>query len=826
MQWYKNTLEETYNQLETTKDGLTNNNAQARLKHYGTNSIRVKKEPLWKIIVEPFRNAFVLVLGFAAAVSWMTGENLDGTIILIIISINAVIFYTQHYATNRVLRSLKKHSVQNVRVLRDSKTITTSSLYIVPGDIILLNEGERVPADARVIELDNLQVDESALTGESLPVHKKISTLEDDRPIYEWHNMVLQGTYVVSGKATAIVVDTGASTEFGRIAELATEKQTKSPVQQKIDGLVATFIKLIGGLVVIVFALSQIRGIETVESLRFVLAMAVSAVPEGLPVALSVIIVLGMRRMARKKVLVRTFKAIEDVGLITTIATDKTGTLTKNKLSVIDSYTATSTDLKTALGKTIDLSDDSTDALDGALKTYVGSTKVTKQNKFYPFDISLRMSGAFYKDDKHLYIKGSPEHVIAHCKLTAKQRELAESAMHSFASKGFKVIAVARHQVATQPKSLKNVPKGQHELLGLVALADELRADSASAIVKVQAAGIDVKMITGDHYETAYHIGREVGLATKPSQIITGAELPEHGQALAVAVKNASVFSRILPEDKFKILQALKVTEVTAMTGDGVNDVPALTNAHVGIAMGSGSDIAKDAANMVLINNKFSSIVAALSEGRKIYDNIRRMIFYLLSTSLGEVFTMVGALVFALPLPVTAIQILWINLVTDTALDLPLGLEPAEDGHMQRPPRRPKDPLLSRVMLLRTALVAATMAIVTLIVVNVLENRNYGVDYIQTVAFTVLIVAQWANAFNARSENESVFSRIKKPNYAMAVGLSVAIILQALVMFGPLGGVFNIVPVDIGILVTSSLAMILPIIIIVELHKLYIRKTT
>lgn len=356
-----------------------------------------------------------------------------------------------------------------------------------------------------------------------------------------------------------------------------------------------------------------------------------------------------------------------------------------------------------------------------------------------------------------------------------------------------------------------------------MAFADELRLEAKGAIRAVQNAGISVRLIAGDHYETAYSIGKQLGLATHPDQVIQGVDLPKNMSSLAEVIKVKTVFARILPGDKFRILQALKQTEITAMTGDGVNDVPALANAHVGIAMGSGSDIAKDAAGIVLLDDNFATIVKAIAEGRKIFDNIRRMLFYLLSTSLGEVLTTIGALLFGLPLPVTAIQILWINLVTDTVMVLPLGLETQVDGYMRRPPRRPNDPLMSRILLFRIGAVGLTMAVVILITELVLMQQGYETAYIQTVAFLMLIMAQWMNAFNARSELKSSFSRIKNANYGLLVGLAIAFVLQALVMFGPLRKIFGVQTVPTSTLLINSGVIAAAVLAVSELHKFVVR---
>lgn len=823
MVWYKETTQKVFEKLSTSERGLSRADVIKRQREYGLNQLSSKGDSIWKVIFEPFRNIFVVVLLVAATASLINHELLDSVIIAAIILVNATIFYTQHYATQRVLRSLKKHSESTVRAIRDGTMVKVSSVDIVPGDIILLQEGDRVAADVRIVHTDSLQIDESSLTGESVPVHKHASTLSTDKKVFEQDNMAFQGTYVLAGSAKAVVVSTGSHTEFGKIANLAADREVHSPVQEKIDKLVTLLVKVIAVVVVIVFALAQLRGLPFGESLRFVLSLSVSAVPEGLPVALTVILVLGMRRMAKKHALVRSFKAIEDVGLLTTIATDKTGTLTKNHLTVADSW---SLDPKqsalNAAQHTLSSKDTIADPLDIAIHESI-SRSPGAPDVVYAFDIALRLSGAYYASSNTLYIKGSPEHILATSKLSKADRHAAESAMHKLAAQGYRTIGIARlDRITSAPKDLSSLGKSL-VFLGYVAFADELRSESASAIAAAQKAGIDVKLITGDHYETALNVGQKVGLATAPSDVLSGENLPSQSKSLASVVRRHSVFARILPEDKYNILQSLKETEIVAMTGDGVNDVPALANAHVGFAMGSGNDIARDAGDIVLLRDSFSTMIRAIAEGRRIYDNIRRMLFFLLSTTLGEVMTMIGALLIGLPLPVTAIQILWINLVTDTAMVLPLGLEPAEEGLMKRPPRRPKEPLLNRLLLTRMILVAATIATVVLIAVFTLSATGYDTASIQTVAFMTLIAAQWTNALNARSELTSAFRRAKTVNRGLLVGFIIALLLQLLVMFGPLAGAFHIQPVPLDVLLGWSAIGGASVLIVGEAHKFYER---
>ncbi len=446
--------------------------------------------------------------------------------------------------------------------------------------------------------------------------------------------------------------------------------------------------------------------------------------------------------------------------------------------------------------------------------------------KKYPFNQDQRSSGALWdrKDKKTLYIKGAPEHLLNLCRLSGVEVDGAENQLRSLVAKGFRVIALASADTDSVPENLDNLKGLSWQFLGLLAFADELRTESKPAIAAAQAAGVSVKMITGDHFDTAFHIGQLLNISPHREQVVSGSDLPTTEEELESYVKQKSVFARILPKQKFNILSALKRSEITAMTGDGVNDVPALVNANVGIAMASGSDIAKDAGDIILLDNNFASIVRAISEGRIIYDNIRKMLFYLLATSLGEVLTIIGALLIGLPLPVTAIMILWVNLVTDTALVIPLGLEPPEVDHMSRPPRHPKAPILDRLILTRIVLVGIAMSASILAVFAFFIRAGYSHEYAQTMAFAMLVFAQWVNAFNARSERHSLIRRLFSPNYKLLAGLALAAIAQALVMFGPLKDMFNIQPVDTGHLLAGLAITGGAVYLTVEVHKLLNRK--
>jgi Ca2+-transporting ATPase len=445
-----------------------------------------------------------------------------------------------------------------------------------------------------------------------------------------------------------------------------------------------------------------------------------------------------------------------------------------------------------------------------------------------PFDQAFAMSGNVWHHEGayELVVKGAPEHVMAHSGLSKKQQAEADEALHKLTSSGYRVIALAKVPLKKALESFNDLPKNPtFDFVGFMAVADTLRPSARRAIHAAQKAGVAVRMITGDHFETAYHIGRQMGLATNRDQVFDSTRMTEMSESqLTKEVQNARVFSRVTPENKFRILQILKATEIAAMTGDGVNDVPALANAHVGIAMGSGSQIAKDAGGIILLNDSFASIVHAMREGRVIFANIRRMLFYLLSTNTGEAITMVASLALGLPLPLSPVQILWVNLVTDTSMVIPLGLEPSEKDAMRSKPLPPNAPLLNKYMISRIVLVALTMAAIG-VGFFAYYGGLYGVDYGQTIAFCAIVTMQWANAFNARSSFESAFTRIRIWSKAFYIGLAVSVILQLLAVFGPLQGLLGLTTIGIGDLFITSLVSFFALILVVEIHKFIGRRS-
>jgi calcium-translocating P-type ATPase len=833
MLYYQKSIEATYKELRTGPDGLPRREVAKRLETYGHNSIKIKGDPLWRKIAEPFMNIFMLVLLVAASISLLHEAVFDAIIIFAIMGISAGIYYVQRFSTERILRSLQKHTVQRVEVIRGGETKYIDDADLVPGDIIQLNEGDKIPADIRLTTTNTLRVDEAVLTGESAPMQKATNALGAGKEVYEQTNMLFQGSFIVSGQATGVVVFTGNKTEFGRIAALSSKSPdaSSSPVQKKIDKLVKLIIMAVGGLAVVAFGLAIWRGIELTEAIRFVLALSVSAVPESLPIAISVILVLGMRRMAAKKALVRSMRAIETIGVITTIATDKTGTLTENKLSVQEHWQPKGSPhhLPAIAHRTINHHGENTrDPLDVAMIEFTRAEDFIELKgdpiKKLPFDQTFSMSGNIWhhKGVYDIVVKGAPEQIMDRSNLSKTERAEAEEALQSLTSKGYRVIALATDTLAKPLETFTDLTgRPTFKFVGLMGVADTLRPAARRAIRTAQRAGVTVRMITGDHFETAYHIGKQLGLIQSRDQVFDSRIMGElSDKQLQERVSTSFVFSRVTPENKFRILQSLKVKEVTAMTGDGVNDVPALASAHVGIAMGSGSQIAKDAGDIILLNNSFEGIIWGMKEGRIIFSNIRRMLFYLLSTTTGGAISLVAAIAAGLPLPISPIQILWINLVTDSAMVIPLGLEPGEKNVMKAKPIPPKSPLLSRYMVFRIILVALVMASMVLGIYTFFLT-TVGEAYANTMTFYAFVIVQLSNAFNARSTFQSLFTRLRVMNLPFYIGLAISTLLQVLVFFGPLQGALGVVQVSLIDMAIIGVASFLIPILVVEIHKWY-----
>jgi Ca2+-transporting ATPase len=830
MLYHTHSVNETIKSLETsTKTGLSTAQVERRQQQYGLNQVKLDRTPLWRIIIEPFANVFMAILAAAALLSVLHQEPLDFFIIVFIMIANALIFYAQTYSTQRVMRSLERKSQQKVRVVRNKEEVEIDATLLVPGDILLLSEGEKVPADGRILTNLQLRTNESQLTGESEPVSKQVQKVASTAAIFERSNMIYQGSFVVSGSATVAVTATANQTEFGSIARLVEQSELISPIQRKIDTLLRQIIIVVLAAALVAFGLALFRGMDIFEALSFVMALTVSAVPESLPVAISVVLVLGMRRMAARKALVQTMRSIETIGAVTTIATDKTGTLTKNNLRLVAVWQPESTlaDIAEHAQKTITRSEyDLTDPLDQAIDQYAKTEGLgrsrQKPARSYSFDQSLAMSGALWHDGAKykLHLKGAPEQVIERCNLNEREHKKVNQELSKLTKKGYRVIAIAHSLLDKPPDTLQDIPR-KHTLSfdGLIAVVDELRPEAASAIQAAARAGVTVRMITGDHAETAYHIGKQLGMLTERSQVFDSRQMSSLSDAeLRKKIEDSRVFARVLPEQKYRILTLLKKHNITAMTGDGVNDVPALSSAHVGLAMGSGSSIARDAGDIILLDDNFKTVIDALKEGRAIIANIRRMLYFLLSTNASELLTMLVALAVGMPLPLLPVQILWVNLVTDSFMVIPLGLEPPQKNILEQKPTSPRAPILPRAMVVRMLLMAFSMATVTILSFGYFLH-THGVDYARTVAFHVLVIMQLGAALAARSEFASITHSLRTWSASFYVGLGLTLLVHGLTLFSPLGSLLRMVQLSAAdIALTTLYALTIPI-LVSELHK-------
>lgn len=828
MNYYNHPIKTVLKQFQSSLDGLTNDQARLNSQKFGQNMIELQTKPLWRKLVEPLTDIFMIILIIAALISWHQGHIVDMAVILAVVIINTLISYIQEYSTERILRSLNKQASQFVKTKRNGQIVEIDSEELVVGDIIYLAEGDKVPADGRIVQTDNARLDESMLTGESLPITKHEQAINGELAVYDQKNMIFAGSFVVTGNLTAVITAVGMKTEFGKIASFAENTTTLSPVQVKINKLVTRIIIVVSVIMCGVFGFLLANGFNAEEAITFVLATTVSVVPEGLPIAITIILALSMRRMAKENALVRNLRSIESIGLVNIIATDKTGTLTHNKLSIIDSWSAqhSQADLFTAIWGSMAAIDHNSisDPLDRAIYLFAQKNHIKpagyKLLKFFPFDQNLILSGAMFQhnDQVEIFIKGSPEKILSLSQVDSKIRLEAEQTLNQMIDDGGRVISVAKVTTKQPIESLHQLPK-KVIFMGLINLSDPLRAEAKSAVKQAQQAGIKVVMITGDHYKTAFNIGKQLGIVNNETEVLDMSQtLKMSEQELADRVNTCSVFARVTPEAKFHILQILKRHNILAMTGDGVNDTPALIEANTGIAMGSGSSIAKDASDMIILDDNFSTIVTAVKEGRTTVHNIRRVLFYLLSTNIGELLTFLTALLLRLPLPLAAVQILWINLLTDTTFVIPLGLQPAQDNIMKAKPKSPNAPLLNSSYLVRIGLVSIAMATLALFTYSFFAHQ--GEVYARTMTFTMLVVSQWANAFNATSFSLSLFDRARKTNYLMLLVLLISIILQLITIFTPLNSLLGLTSVAIGDLLSVSLIGTITIILAVEVHKI------
>ncbi len=769
--------------------GLSKQEAQKRLEEFGPNEIPVAgQRNRFKILVDQFLNPISLLLLVAITISLGIGHFTDAFIILAIVLLNTGIGFFQENKAEKAIQSIRQLSAPLARVLREGKVEQLPAQNLVTGDIVWLEPGDRVPADLRFFEVAGLQIDESLLTGESLPVFKSSSELEGEKSLGDQINKGFMGTHVVNGRGKGICSATGLSTELGKITTLVyQEKAGQVPLRQRMESLTRWLIFAAGFLCALIFILGLLRGEPWTEMLLTALALGIAAIPEGLPALVTISLSLGAYRLAQKGALVRQLQAVEALGSVTVIAVDKTGTLTENKMRVTHYFVndqlqsasnpqALPIEFLQALSLCNDayLSDEGKeergDPMEVAFLRFVLSQKesISKLREAWPRVFEIAFDGERKRmttlhgnsSQKIAFMKGAPELVLSLCEsewspsqneiLSPERRKRIQEIQKEIASQGLRLLALAMKKMSPEDLS---VTEENMIFLGFVALQDPPREGVAQAISDCFEAGIRPVMITGDHATTAQAIGLQIGLFREGDCVITGAELKQEENRILEHIEKVSIFARVSPEDKLAIVKALKEKgHFVAMTGDGVNDAPALKKADVGIAMGRGTDVAKESSQIILMDENFSTIVKAIREGRIIYDNIRKFIRYILTTNFGEITTLFFALVFNFPTPLLPLQILWINLVSDGLPAIALGFEPPEGNVLKRSPRKTQESVLGQGLWLHILWVGALMGLLTMGVMAYTFENSGNLDLARTMSFTTLAFSQMAHVLAIRSE--------------------------------------------------------------------------
>ena len=868
--WHTKTIEEVAEALGTDlKRGLTAQEAQARLEQYGPNELQERPRPsFWKMLLDQFNQFLVLILIVAAIVSFLLGEYLDSGAIMAIVILNAILGVIQESKAEEALAALQKMAAPNAQVLRDGHLLTIPAREVVPGDVVILETGNYVPADVRLVESVNLRIGEAPLTGESVSVEKDAElVLKEDLPLGDRRNLAFMGTVVSYGRGRGIVVATGMNTEIGLIAEMIQSyEEEPTPLQVKLDQLgkwlgigcltVCGIVFVIGVLrdtnVAMIFQpeggpLAYLNTFKQaiVDMFMVAVSLAIAAVPEGLPAVVTIVLALGMQEMIKRHALIRKLPAVETLGSATTICSDKTGTLTQDKMMAVQMYvdrtilSISGDGYKPAgefsdNGRPVDLSgypgsnlllragllcndarlepdpdNDGNwrmvgDPTEGALVVAAAKAGFWREEleRDYPrlaeipFDSERKRMTTIHPDPKWgnyvAYVKGAPDIIIGLCTkvvedgqerpLTAERRRRILEVNEALSSNALRVLGVAY-------RPLKEVPKNptpeeiERDLtfVGLIGMIDPARPEVKDAIKVAREAGIKTIMITGDYKNTAVAIAKELGLLTPGGRVLTGAELDQlDDETFTDMVEEVEVYARVSPQHKVRIVEALKKRgHIVAMTGDGVNDAPALKRANIGVAMGiTGTDVSKETADMVLTDDNYASIVSAVEEGRIIYSNIRKFVYYLLSCNVGEIMTIFLAMLAGWPVPLTAIQLLVLNLVTDGAPALALGMEKGDPDIMKRPPRRPDEPVINREMIWGIAVqtAAITAATLTAFIIGLHRFPNNPAAA-QTMAFATLSISELFRAYTSRSERYSlwdigVFSN-KWMQWAMLTSLAI-----------------------------------------------------
>lgn len=853
MDWSNQSIEEIFKHLNSSNNGLNEAEAKNILTKIGNNELQDgKKKTASGILLDQFKDVMILILLVAAVISGIVGAITDTIVILVIVLLNAAVGFIQEYRAEKAMQALKKMAITQATVIREGTNILLAATELVPGDIVVLETGNAVPADIRVIESVNLKIDESALTGESETVEKFSEALKiNNASISEQNNMLFKGTFVSYGRGKGVVVATGMQTQLGNIAKMLQQEESKTPLQQRMISFSKKLSLLVLLLCVLFFFIGWLHGESLLKMLLTSISLAVAAIPEALPAVITISLALAAKRLIKLNSLIKKLPAVETLGSVTYICTDKTGTLTKNKMYVEQLFannqlfeikeinTKKSEPLFMLLLQSFALNNDAVEDDKKVLKgdsTEIALMQIAKEQGVnvdaWPrvaelaFDSKRKLMTTFHKHDDAIisFTKGAPDILIEKCKDIDKVK--LQQQVNTMAESGYRVIGFAYRNWNELPQE---ITAATHEsdlhFLGLAGIIDPPREEVTAALAQCKTAGIVTVMITGDHPLTAKTIAKRIGILNNEKDlVITGKELADLSETSFLnQIENIKVYARVSPEQKLLIVKTLQQKgHYVAMTGDGVNDAPSLKSANIGIAMGiTGTDVSKEAAHMILLDDNFSTIVKAVREGRRVYDNILKFIKYLMTTNSGELWILLVGPILGLPIALLPIHILWINLISDGFPAISLSFEKAEKNIMKRPPRDPKENVFANGNGLYMIWVGLFMAAVALLAQNwAIQN---GLHW-QTIVFNIVCLSQMGHVLAIRSNKQSFFSVPLFSNIPLIVAVTTAVILQIAVTYIPvLHSVFKTKALSlrefIFVVIASSLVFFA-----VEIEKLIFRK--